>query len=151
MEPTTSPPNLPSNGNISTAKAPTASQPSVSRTPSLSPRLSTLEIAILACYPVTMLLGIISNHPKDSYFARKDNFINVFFLKYSWAWTSLVFFWHLSRVPNKVRPIARYATATIWWYLVSQWCFGPPIMDKVSKLLNQVDLRYSEGQVEYVN
>ena len=48
-----------------------------------------------------------------------------------WAWTSIAFFLHVARVPQKIGPVARYVSATIWWILVTQWCFGAPIMDKV--------------------
>jgi hypothetical protein len=96
-----------------------------------TPGLVHLELVILAVYPLTVLLGIISNHPPESYFAQKSNLINLFFLKFGWAWTTIAFILHLSRLPQKVAPSVRYAAATIWWYLVTQWCFGPPIMDKV--------------------
>ena len=98
---------------------------------SLTPRLPLTQIAIVATYPITVLLGLVSNHPPDSYFARRDNFINVYFLKFAWFWTSIAFFAHVVRVPRKVAPLVRYLAATVVWYLVTQWCFGPPIMDKV--------------------
>jgi len=98
---------------------------------SLTPRLLPIQIIILVIYPITVLLGLVSNHPPDSYFARKDNFINVYLLKFAWFWTTIVFFAHVVRVPRKMAPVVRYLAATIVWYLVTQWCFGPPIMDKV--------------------
>jgi hypothetical protein len=131
MESATSPSkkndNIPSpresNGPVSSYRVP----------PYLTPKLVPLQLVILAIYPITVLLGVISNHPAESYFARKDNLINVLFLKLAWAWTSLAFFLHLIRVPQKIGPSTRYVIATVWWYLVTQWCFGPPIMDKVSR------------------
>jgi Inositol phospholipid synthesis and fat-storage-inducing TM len=92
--------------------------------------LVTIELVLLAVYPVTVILGMISNHPRESYFALKNNFINVYFLKFAWAWTTIAFIPHLIQLPRKAAPLARYAVATIWWFLVTQWCFGPPIMDK---------------------
>lgn len=109
------------NGSASSHRAPT----------SLAPRFVPVQLVIFALYPITVLLGIISNHPTESYFARKNNLVNVLFLKAAWAWTSLAFLLHVVRVPQKIGPLARYMTATVWWYLVTQWCFGPPIMDKV--------------------
>ena len=105
--------------------------PQNTQLPLLIPKLVPIQVLIFACYPLTVFLGILSNHPRESYFSRKDNFINVLFLKSSWGWTSLAFFAHLIGVPQKVGPLVRYGVATIWWYLVTQWCFGPPIMDKV--------------------
>ena len=101
-------------------------------TPTLTPKLIPIQIIIFASYPITVLLGIVSNHTTESYFSRKNNIINVLFLKFTWAWTTIAFFAHVARIPQKVAPIARYLIATTWWYLVTQWCFGPPIMDKVS-------------------
>jgi Inositol phospholipid synthesis and fat-storage-inducing TM len=107
----------------------------IQNTSIFTPGLVHLELAILAVYPLTVLLGIISNHPPESYFAKKTNLINLFFLKFGWAWTTIAFIPHLSRLPQKVAPSVRYAAATIWWYVVTQWCFGPPIMDKVHPFL----------------
>jgi hypothetical protein len=97
----------------------------------LSPNVPPAHLVVLAAYPITVLLGILSNYPQDSYFSRKDNFVNVYFLKFTWAWSSIVFFAHVARIPQKLAPLARYAMATIWWILVTQWCFGGPIMDRV--------------------
>jgi len=119
--------------------------------PFLTPKLVPIHIIIFIIYPITVVLGILSNHPRESYFARKDNFINVLFLKSAWAWTSLAFFSHIARVPQKVGPWARYGVATIWWYLVTQWCFGPPIMDKVYSLDLLTKSRYFVELEGYVN
>lgn len=117
--------------NASSASKENGSLPKTTTNPTLTPNYDTARLAVLAVYPFTMFLGFLSNHPPDSYFARKDNLINVLFLKFAWAWTSLAFFAHVARIPQKMGPTARYAVATVWWYLVTQWCFGPPIMDKV--------------------
>ena len=121
------------------------------QTASLKPNLVPFQLAILALYPITVLLGILSNHPPESYFARKDNFVNVVFLKFSWGWTSLAFLALLPHVHEKARSLARYSVAAIWWYLVTQWCFGPPIMDKVGFMGISVDCRYFVEQAGYVN
>jgi Inositol phospholipid synthesis and fat-storage-inducing TM len=125
------PSSMHSANDIPTSPKSNRTVPSKHTTPSLTPKLVHIQIIIFTVYPITVLLGILSNHPRESYFARKDNFLNVLFLKVAWAWTSLAFFSHIARVPQKVGPLARYGVATIWWYLVTQWCFGPPIMDKV--------------------
>src|SRR5579859_4018796 len=101
------------------------------QTTSITPTLVPVQLAILAIYPITVFLGILSNHPTNSYFAQKHNVINVLFLKMSWGWTTLAYLALVSHVPQKVNSLARYTVASIWWYLVTQWCFGPPIMDKV--------------------
>jgi hypothetical protein len=123
------------NGSVPSPPKVNGNAISTTPSPTFTPKLSPFQIVILAAYPITVLLGILSNYPQDSYFSRKDNFINIVFLKFTWGWTSLAFFLHLARVPQKVAPLARYATATIWWTLVTQWAFGAPIMDKVNPLL----------------
>ena len=116
--------------NLSTTPKPNGTIQPKHTTPSLTPKLVPIHVIIFASYPITVLLGFLSNHPPESYFSRKNNIINVLFLKYAWGWTSIAFFIHVARIPQKVAPLARYMIATVWWYLVTQWCFGPPIMDK---------------------
>jgi len=82
-------------------------------------------------------------HPSlaPSYFARKSNIFNVLFVKRGWGWTSLAFFAFLFThpsvassaadfTPRKIRGLIRWGVATAWWFLITQWCFGPPIIDR---------------------
>ncbi|CUS12864.1 unnamed protein product [Tuber aestivum] len=118
-------------------------QPS-SRSPTLpgtSLLLSPTDLLILAAsfYPLTLIAGSVfsacspSPASADSHFSRKRNPFNVFFVKYGWLWTTLVFLIHASRLrsSSKARALLRYAVATIWWVLVTRWFFGPPIMDQL--------------------
>ncbi|KAI0480491.1 inositol phospholipid synthesis and fat-storage-inducing TM-domain-containing protein [Xylariaceae sp. FL0804] len=85
-----------------------------------------------------------------SYFARKNNLFNVLFVKRGWAWVTVAFAAFALSHPalrrrargalmnnnnnNNVlalaRAWARWALVTGWWILVTQWCFGPPIIDR---------------------
>ncbi|THC96996.1 hypothetical protein EYZ11_003500 [Aspergillus tanneri] len=76
-----------------------------------------------------------------NYFARKDNVFNLYFVKVGWLWTTLAFAVVLLsldayRTPSSQRlrrmgqATARYALATLVWYLTTQWCFGPAIIDR---------------------
>jgi hypothetical protein len=82
-----------------------------------------------------------------SYFALKNNFFNQVFVKRGWLWTSLAFFVFLftthpprpssATAPSqpaftatKAKALARWAVITFWWVIVTQWFFGPPIMDR---------------------
>ncbi|KAL2123513.1 hypothetical protein VTJ04DRAFT_3968 [Mycothermus thermophilus] len=85
-----------------------------------------------------------------SYFARKDNLLNVLFVKRGWAWISGVFGLWVWTSPalaattkntrgeeggnaaglRRARAVVRWAMVTGWWILVTQWCFGPPIVDR---------------------
>lgn len=131
------------------------------------------EIVLLAIYPALLTLGSLyttlrppqtgaiyspvhqSYQPPSlapSYFARKDNVINVFFVKAGWAWYSLaLLLFHgahalfpaarSSSSPSPTvtylraaRGAARYAAATLAWALVTQWFFGPALIDRSFRL-----------------
>lgn len=106
--------------------------------PSPSLVFSPTDILIASIYPLTLIAGstfsVFSPSPAStsSYFSHKRNFFNIFFVKYGWLWTTLVFLIHISRLRSSPRAKAlfRYALATIWWISVTQWFFGPPIMDR---------------------
>ncbi|KAK3726029.1 hypothetical protein LTR37_000177 [Vermiconidia calcicola] len=128
-----------------------------------SPFLPTaLEATLLALYPGTLLLGSLFSilHPAardatyqpwtqsyapdqaPSYFARKSNVFNVYFVKIGWFWTTLVFFMLLFSHPSLGPPLnpvltrrrlqasLRYLSVTVIWVAVTQWFFGPPIIDR---------------------
>ncbi|RYP70363.1 hypothetical protein DL769_004989 [Monosporascus sp. CRB-8-3] len=78
------------------------------------------------------------DHTAPSYFARKDNLLNVLFVKRGWAWVTAAFVaFALSGRPalpgsarRRIRAAARWALVTACWVLVTQWCFGPPLIDR---------------------
>lgn len=91
-----------------------------------------------------------------SYFAQKRNVFNVYFVKYGWFWCTFAFliFTALSsrgraaragskknspqeeknvsdeRLRRRYQALIRWAIATTFWILVTQWCFGPPLIDR---------------------
>ncbi|QPH02498.1 hypothetical protein C2857_006708 [Epichloe festucae Fl1] len=76
-----------------------------------------------------------------SYFARKSNIFNVVFVKRGWGWTTLGFYFFLLThpsggaggldiTPRRFRAILRWVAVTGWWFLVTQWFFGPPLIDR---------------------
>ncbi|KHN97092.1 alpha-galactosidase [Metarhizium album ARSEF 1941] len=76
-----------------------------------------------------------------SYFARKSNLFNVVFVKRGWGWTTFAFYFFLlthpsggaaglDMTPRRLRAVLRWAAVTAWWFLVTQWCFGPPVIDR---------------------
>jgi hypothetical protein len=82
-----------------------------------------------------------------NYFARKDNIFNLYFVKIGWVWltvafASLIFFqpaYNLSspsqtqqqtRIRRSLQAFLRWCLATTVWYLMTQWCFGPAIIDR---------------------
>ncbi|KAI1759329.1 inositol phospholipid synthesis and fat-storage-inducing TM-domain-containing protein [Hypoxylon sp. FL1150] len=119
-----------------------------------------LETLALAVYPTLLTFGTLfsvlspqtrgapydpdaqSHDPAHapSYFARKDNIFNVLFVKRGWAWISVSFAVFVlthpgfrrssSSTTKTIRAAARWLLVTAWWALVTQWCFGPPLIDR---------------------
>ncbi|KAM5365419.1 hypothetical protein ACJZ2D_011017 [Fusarium nematophilum] len=131
----------------------TASSP---RTPPFLP--TRLERIGLALFPVVLVFGtlfsilspqtraapydpVLQSHAQDpslspSYFARKGNIFNVVFVKRGWAWITVAFavfiFSHpsLGVAGRRVRAGLRWVAVTTLWFLVTQWCFGPALIDR---------------------
>jgi len=85
------------------------------------------------------------SHPAShapNYFAKKGNIFNVFFVKIAWFWVSSAYlaFLILSSTTGppgglvftarRLRGLLRWAIVTGWWVLVTQWCFGPGLVDR---------------------
>ncbi|KAL7943532.1 alpha-galactosidase [Trichoderma barbatum] len=75
------------------------------------------------------------------YFARKNNVFNVFYVKRGWGWITFAFVFSLLMQPTgktppavvlmrKIRAGLRWVAVTGWWFFVTQWFFGPPIIDR---------------------
>lgn len=89
---------------------------------------------------------ILQAHYQDaklspSYFAQKSNIFNVVFVKRGWGWVTLAFmtflFSHPSTgtpgfvlTPRRLKALLRWTAVTAYWFLVTQWCFGPAIVDR---------------------
>lgn len=76
-----------------------------------------------------------------NYFARKNNIFNVVFVKRGWGWITFAFVFSLLMQPTRNTPPAvvqarriragiRWVAVTGWWFFVTQWFFGPPIIDR---------------------
>ncbi|KIL89041.1 hypothetical protein FAVG1_07435 [Fusarium avenaceum] len=133
--------------------------PRTTSTPRTSPFLPTpLERAGLVLFPAFLIFGTIfsiispqtraapydpvtQSHIQDpsaspSYFARKSNIFNIFFVKRGWAWITAAFFVFIFTHPSttdlgrRVRASLRWLVVTGIWFLVTQWCFGPALIDR---------------------
>lgn len=117
---------------------------------------TTLEAGLLAIYPTLLIIGSLfalldptarsapynnntqSHHPSTapSYFAKKSNVFNIFFVKRGWAWITLSYFYFLFTHPStaasakRVQGALRWCIVTTWWIFVTQWFFGPAIIDR---------------------
>ncbi|KAI0553031.1 inositol phospholipid synthesis and fat-storage-inducing TM-domain-containing protein [Xylaria curta] len=135
------------------ASGPTTTNPTTRNSPFLPTPLETLLFAV---YPVILVFGTLFSAlspetraaPYDaqrqshvlahapSYFARKDNLFNVLFVKRGWLWITVAFVAFVATHPAlqngrmATRAAARWALVTGWWILVTQWCFGPPLIDR---------------------
>lgn len=125
------------------------------RTPPHLPTAS--ESLLLLVYPVLLLFGTLfsalspetraaaydaagQSHVQaeaPSYFARKNNLFNILFVKRGWAWITVAFFVFVLSHPSlqvsgsrKLKAGLRWAAVTTWWVLVTQWCFGPALIDR---------------------
>ncbi|ORY63402.1 inositol phospholipid synthesis and fat-storage-inducing TM-domain-containing protein [Pseudomassariella vexata] len=139
------------------SRASATNRPTSTPTARNPPQLPTpLETALLAVYPILLTFGTLFSilspqtraAPYDasgqshvqasapSYFARKDNLFNVIFVKRGWGWITAAFvvllLTHpsLGSVTRKVKAAIRWGLVTAWWVLVTQWCFGPPVIDR---------------------
>jgi len=126
-----------------------------------SPLLPTsFETILLSIYPAILVVGSLfalldpaaraspyntttQSHfanTAPSYFAKKSNIFNVFFVKQGWAWVTFSYLFFLfthpamgpspTVSPKRLRGLFRYSIVTAWWILVTQWCFGPAIIDR---------------------
>ncbi|QIW95943.1 hypothetical protein AMS68_001461 [Peltaster fructicola] len=133
-----------------------------------SPFLPTLlEALLLSVYPATLIIGSVFstltvNHantpyiahmqsydPKNapSYFAKKSNIFNVYFVKVGWAWVTAAFALFVMgnralgpvdwlAAPQKaftkkrIQAITRYAFLTVIWYIFTQGFFGASLIDR---------------------
>ncbi|KAI0393913.1 inositol phospholipid synthesis and fat-storage-inducing TM-domain-containing protein [Xylariaceae sp. FL0594] len=126
-----------------------------------SPFLPTpLERVLFAVYPLILVFGaffsVLSPETRGapfdaaqqshvealapSYFARKDNIFNVLFVKRGWLWITVAFAGFVASHPafrntrRVAQAILRWALVTGWWIVVTQWCFGPPLIDRGFRL-----------------
>ncbi|KAK4223275.1 inositol phospholipid synthesis protein Scs3p [Podospora fimiseda] len=116
------------------------------------------EVFFLALYPLVLLFGTLyavlsptvraapydhttQSHIQDpslapSYFARKNNLFNVLFVKKGWGWITLSFIGFVLTHPSLKSPRARVKAGIRWgivtacWVFVTQWFFGPGIIDR---------------------
>ncbi|KAK0737206.1 inositol phospholipid synthesis and fat-storage-inducing TM-domain-containing protein [Apiosordaria backusii] len=115
------------------------------------------ELALLSVLPILLIFGTLfavlspdvnastydhltQSHDQGSlapsYFARKNNLFNVLFVKRGWGWITFSFFLFVFTHPalktsaQRGRAAIRWAVVTMWWVFVTQWFFGPAIIDR---------------------
>jgi len=87
-------------------------------------------------YLDTSNLGYLPHPLHDTdYFARKDNLLNVYFIKKAWGWTSAVFLFSWFTSPSSARTkesMFKWLAETASWLVFTGWFFGPAIIERVN-------------------
>jgi hypothetical protein len=76
-----------------------------------------------------------------SYFAKKSNLVNQLFVKRGWFWVTLSFLLFLlthrsfgtpaqHSTRKRVQAALRWGLATLYWVFITQWFFGPAVIDR---------------------
>ncbi|QLL34989.1 hypothetical protein HG536_0H03650 [Torulaspora globosa] len=107
-------------------------------------RVSYYKLFTLLLCPATLLVGHFLSYSSWSegleVQTRKDGWLNAFFVKRGWFWTSLVGWWCAIRYNSFGRQqrhsLVRYLVLTVWWYVFTQglWFGIAPIMDLIFTL-----------------
>ncbi|KAI9708005.1 MAG: hypothetical protein M1820_004424 [Bogoriella megaspora] len=146
-----------------TPSSPPKPSPDMAQRTTISTFLPTaLEAALLGLYPGTLLFGslfsyispttrstpyspVSQSHPPHlapSYFARKSNIFNLYFVKIGWLWITaamVIFIMSHPSLGPPLRPVLtqrrlkaalRYTGITMCWIATTQWFFGPPLIDR---------------------
>ena len=97
-------------------------------------------LTLLLC-PFLIAFGYLlslTNYTRLFIEINKDGFVNIFFVKNGWFWTTVTLFWccYRYRVDKKRSKsiLKRYIILTLWWYVFTQpikWLNWPPIMDEI--------------------
>jgi len=74
-------------------------------------------------------------HPlgKTHYYANKANYLNVYFIKKAWAWTSAAFLFSWITSPPSTRTAERvwkWVAQTAMWLVFTTWFFGPSLFER---------------------
>lgn len=106
--------------------------------------LSKHQIVLLSTFPILIVIGQFMNRfsPEETihnYFTSRGNLVNTYFVKFGWFWTifsySVIIFTKIRKSGINRRlmilSITKVTIITIGWILFTQWCFGPPLMDRI--------------------
>ncbi|KAI9229800.1 MAG: inositol phospholipid synthesis and fat-storage-inducing TM-domain-containing protein [Piptocephalis tieghemiana] len=91
-------------------------------------------LVLIALLGVFLSIFTPETSPASILFRSKHNWLNVYFVKFGWAWTSIAFAYTLPALSNTSsvsRALKRYAIATAYWFFLTQWFLGPSVLDRV--------------------
>jgi Inositol phospholipid synthesis and fat-storage-inducing TM len=80
------------------------------------------------------LLTSKQHHLATTYsLASKRSFLNVIFLKWSWAWSTAAFLPLFFTSPlSRTRRFLQWFIATIAWFTLTSWFFGPALLTRLT-------------------
>ncbi|KAI9006588.1 Fat storage-inducing transmembrane protein [Phycomyces nitens] len=104
--------------------------------------LKPYQNVLVSLYLITVFLGFLYSSIQQapiSYFSLKSNVFNKYFVKIGWFWVTVLYLPYLFLVISKaklesqrfVQGLGRYIIITAYWYIMTQWFFGPSIIDRV--------------------
>ncbi|TFK54097.1 hypothetical protein OE88DRAFT_1695242 [Heliocybe sulcata] len=106
--------------------------------------ITTLVVAVGTLYSVVYATYLDTSNPAitslphhlaaTDYFASKTNPLNVYFIKYAWAWTSLAFFALFVTSPEKAQTwerVGKWLAETGVWMVFTSWFFGPALLERL--------------------
>ncbi|KAG6842144.1 hypothetical protein C0991_001637 [Blastosporella zonata] len=75
-------------------------------------------------------------HPlsKSHYFANKANFLNAYFIKKAWGWTSAAFCLSWITSPPTIKTnerVVKWVVQTGMWLIFTAWFFGPALFERI--------------------
>ena len=102
---------------------------------------------LLYMYSILIFVGCLLGESIDFpsfYFSEKKNFLNQIFVKNGWAWTislllSLIYLRSFNRLKT-LKSLKSLIGATLYWFLITQWTFGPSILERVYKRVGSCSL-----------
>jgi len=70
-------------------------------------------------------------------YTRKKSFVNQYFAKLAWAWTTLaIFIFYLFSGKNKkskINSLIRYIIASLYWFILCRWAFGEGVFNRIQR------------------
>jgi len=89
-------------------------------------------------------------------YTKKKSFVNQYFAKLAWAWTTLgifVFFIFSGKSgKSKIYSIIRYFIASLYWFILCSWAFGPSVFNRIQLQYGQCAVpKKPKGSNVYIN
>lgn len=89
---------------------------------------------------VGTIAGELVNLP-TFYLTEKKNVFNQVFVKKGWAWTMiLLLFLIASCKSSRLGSLKKLFGATAYWFLITQWTFGPSLLERIYKTIGSCSL-----------